>query len=60
MSRSIKELLGQTNKIIKDLEGDEKELRRDLKEYGQAFSESPAVILSSVQMFKQIIDSIKV
>ena len=60
MSRSIKELLDQTDKIIKELEGNEKELRRDLKDYGQAFSESPAVILSSVQMFKQIVESIKV
>lgn len=60
MSRSIKQLLDQINKIIKDLEADEKELRKDLKKHGQTFSESPAVILSSVKMFKQIIESIKV
>lgn len=60
MSRSIKQLLDQIDKIIKDLEGNEKELRRDLKKYRQAFSESPAVILSSVQIFKQIIESIKI
>ncbi|WP_105171104.1 hypothetical protein [Pseudoalteromonas sp. T1lg24] len=59
MSRSIKQLLDQINKIINNLESDEKELRRDLKKYGQAFSESPAVLLSSIQMFKQIIESIR-
>lgn len=60
MSRSIKKILDQVNKIIKELEADEKELRRDIKKYGEAYSESPAVTLSSVQMFKQIIESIKV
>tara|TARA_R110001592_G_C13179697_1_gene750719 strand:- start:3087 stop:3467 length:381 start_codon:yes stop_codon:yes gene_type:complete len=52
MSRSIKKILGEINNIIKNLEADEKQLRRGLKKYEQGFSESPAVILSSVQMFK--------
>jgi hypothetical protein len=60
MTRSIKELLTAINNIIKGLEADEKELRLDLKKYGQRFSESPAVTLSSVLMFKQIVESIKV
>ncbi|MDF1763340.1 MAG: hypothetical protein P1U57_08025 [Oleibacter sp.] len=60
MSNSIRQLLTEINKIIKDLENNEKELRRDIKKYGVVFSESSAVTLSSVQMFKQIIVSIKV
>ena len=57
--RFIEDLDKAINKIIKALEFEEKERQKDIKEYGEAFSESQAINISSALMFKQIIKCIK-
>lgn len=58
-SMFIESILNSVDRIIRRLETKEKEFRSDLKEYGEAFSESPAAHLSSALMFKQIVTGIK-
>lgn len=59
ISMFVESILNSIDRIIKRLEKEEKEFRSDIKEYGKAFSESPAVYLSSALMFKKIIMGIK-
>ncbi|HAV1574374.1 hypothetical protein [Vibrio parahaemolyticus] len=58
-SMFIESILNSVERIIRRLEKEEEEFRSDVKEYGEAFSESPAAYLSSALMFKQIVSGIK-
>lgn len=55
----IESILNSIDSIISVLEKEENEFRSDIKEYGEAFTESPAVHLTSALMFKQIISGVK-
>ncbi|AUI88892.1 hypothetical protein BS333_21190 (plasmid) [Vibrio azureus] len=58
-SMFIDSILNSVDRVIRRLEKEEKEFQSDLKEYGEAFSESPAAQLSSALMYKQIVAGIK-
>jgi len=50
----IEAINNSISKVIKELEKEENGIKQDIKEYDQAFSDSPLLHLSSVLMFKQI------
>ncbi|EGR1127005.1 hypothetical protein ACS0KN_002528 [Vibrio cholerae] len=58
-SMFVESILNSVDRIIRRLEKEEDEFRNDIREYGEAFSESPAAHLSSALMFKQILTGIK-
>lgn len=62
VNKCVEQFIGEIkniiNKIIKELELKESEIKQDIKEYDKAFTDSPLQYLSSVLMFNQIICNI--
>ncbi|MGE6416659.1 hypothetical protein ACQKDY_02890 [Alteromonas macleodii] len=56
---SLEHVLIDLKYMIKQLQNEEKEVRKDIREYGVAFEESSAVTLSSTIMLRDVISSIK-
>ena len=56
---SLEHVLIDLEYMIKQLQNEEKKVRKDIREYGVAFEESSAVTLSSTIMLRDVISSIK-
>lgn len=53
------EVSNAIGKAIDEIDAEEKKISKDIKEYGESYSESVIVQQSSILMFKQIFSSLK-
>ena len=55
----FREISNAIGKAVVQIDAEEKKIAKDIKEYGESYSESVVVQLSSILMFEQILSSLK-